>query len=108
MVPGTPIEATGSDHADPHTGPERITVCVARMAAIVHAIPRHPGQGQRRRGWDLACRNRCLLFAEGFQWVSQARAQGWHERCGDADAEQCGPCGSEGDRIQRADIEEKR
>ena len=51
---------------------------------------------------------RSLLFAKSLQWVGHSRAQGGHKRCGHADAEQCCPCGRERDRIQRADIEEKR
>ena len=49
-----------------------------------------------------------LLFPKGLQGVCHSRAQGWHERSGDADAEQRRPCGRERDGIERADIEEKR
>ena len=60
------------------------------------------------RAETLACWDKSLLFAKSLQWVCHSRAQGWHKRCGYADAEQCCPCDSERDGIQRADIEEKR
>src|SRR4029453_1159726 len=49
-----------------------------------------------------------LLFAKRLQRVGHSRAQGRHERCSYADAEQCCPCSSERDGIQRADIKAKK
>lgn len=57
------------------------------------------GGGEQRRG---------LLFAKRRQWVGHSRAQRWDECRGEADAEQDGSRGCEGDGIQRADIEEER
>ena len=49
-----------------------------------------------------------LLLAKRLQWVCRSRAYGWHQGGDHADAEQCCPCRSERNGIQRADIEEKR
>ncbi len=75
-----------------------------RHPAVERSLDASPAGERSPPGWSQSS----LLFAKSLQWVGHPRAQGWHKRCGYADAEQCRPGGSERDGIQRADIEQER